>query len=69
MMIHVPRRPTEGATPANMANATAVGTAVSPVVMPANHSARLLLTQWSALLKLVSRQKNEVGQPHDLAQV
>lgn len=69
MMIHVPRRPTEGATPAKMANATAVGTAVSPVVIPANHSTRLLVIQSSVLLKVVSRQKNGVGQPHDRAQV
>ena len=68
-MIHVPRRPTEGFTPARIANATAVGTAVSPVVMPASHSTRLSLTQPSAVLKVVSRQLNGTGHPQDPAQV
>lgn len=69
MMIHVPRRPTEGFTPARMANATAVGTAVRPVVMPASHSTRLFLTQRSVLWKVLSRQLNGTGHPQDLAQL
>lgn len=69
MMIHVPRRPTEGFTPARMAKATAVGTAVSPVVIPASHSTRLLLTHWNVLWKVLSRQLNGTGHPQDLAQL
>lgn len=69
MMIHVPRRPTEGLTPARIANATAVGTAVSPVVIPASHSTRLFVAQRMTLLKELSRQLYGVGQPQEAAQL
>lgn len=69
MMIHVPRRPTEGWTPARMAKATAVGTAVRPVVMPASHSTRLVLIQYSTSFAFVDHRLYDDGHPQERPQV
>ena len=69
IIIQVPRRPTAGDNPARMANATAVGTAVSPVVIPASHSTRLSLNQVSISCHVLSRSWKEAGQPHERAHV
>lgn len=69
MIIHVPLKPTAGSTPARMAKATAVGTAVSPVVMPARKSVVLLLAQLQISPHSKRRQLKDDGQPHDLAKL